>query len=86
MAEPTDPRENRIRECAYYLWETEGRPVGRDDEFWHRASLQIENNGAAAIAKKRKERPTAAHPAHKARSRNRAASPHVTSGAAAPLA
>lgn len=29
--------EHRIREQAYYLWEANGRPSGRDAEFWHLA-------------------------------------------------
>ena len=34
----TDPeREQRIRERAYHLWEAEGKPHGRDVEFWERA-------------------------------------------------
>ncbi len=33
-----DPaREQRIRERAYHLWETDGRPHGRDIEYWERA-------------------------------------------------
>ena len=33
-----DPeREQRIRERAYHLWETEGKPHGRDVEYWERA-------------------------------------------------
>jgi hypothetical protein len=33
-----DPeREARIRARAYRLWEEEGRPHGRDVEFWERA-------------------------------------------------
>lgn len=27
----------RVRLRAYYLWEAEGRPHGRDQEYWHRA-------------------------------------------------
>jgi hypothetical protein len=27
--------EEDIRQCAYYLWLEAGRPVGRDQEFWH---------------------------------------------------
>jgi hypothetical protein len=34
----SDPeRENRVRARAYRLWEEEGRPHGRDVEFWERA-------------------------------------------------
>lgn len=33
-----DPRrEHRIRQRAYHLWDDEGRPPGRHDEFWERA-------------------------------------------------
>jgi len=33
-----DPdRERRVRERAYHLWESEGRPHGRDVEYWERA-------------------------------------------------
>ena len=31
-------RQQRIRERAYHLWEADGRPNGREDEFWERAS------------------------------------------------
>src|SRR3954463_1030766 len=30
-------REERIRQRAYHLWEADGRPEGRDLEFWERA-------------------------------------------------
>lgn len=36
-----DDREHKVRERAYALWETEGRPSGRHDEHWHRASSEI---------------------------------------------
>jgi len=29
--------EQSIRDTAYYLWENDGRPEGRDEEYWHRA-------------------------------------------------
>ena len=29
--------EQAVRERAYFLWEQEGRPEGRADEYWHRA-------------------------------------------------
>ena len=31
----------RIRECAYYMWQHEGCPEGRDEEFWQRALLRV---------------------------------------------
>ncbi|MCB8880256.1 DUF2934 domain-containing protein [Acidisoma cellulosilytica] len=34
-----DPaREEAIRERAYHMWESEGRPHGRAVEFWERAA------------------------------------------------
>lgn len=30
-------REQRVRERAYQLWETDGKPHGRDIEYWERA-------------------------------------------------
>jgi hypothetical protein len=33
-----DPeREQRVRERAYHLWEYDGKPHGRDVEYWERA-------------------------------------------------
>jgi hypothetical protein len=50
--EMTAGREARIRERAYRLWEEDGRPEGRDAEFWERAEELIgmeENAGAASL-------------------------------------
>ncbi len=30
-------RQQRIRERAYHLWEADGSPHGRHDEYWERA-------------------------------------------------
>ncbi|WP_419728999.1 DUF2934 domain-containing protein [Lichenicola sp.] len=41
-----DPaRDARIRERAYHLWEADGRPHGRHDEYWERASELIGMEG-----------------------------------------
>jgi hypothetical protein len=38
----TNPaREQAVRERAYHLWESEGKPHGRDVEFWERARALI---------------------------------------------
>jgi len=53
-------REKRISERAYHLWESEGKPHGRDLDYWERAreleameesgpTGQIENPIAAGI-------------------------------------
>ena len=33
--------EQEIRTRSYLLWEAEGRPTGRDIEFWLRAELEL---------------------------------------------
>jgi hypothetical protein len=37
-----DERLHRIRETAYSLWEKEGSPDGRHDEFWLRAEAIVD--------------------------------------------
>jgi hypothetical protein len=41
--------DERIRIRAYHLWEQDGRPAGRDAEFWERARelIAIEDNPTA---------------------------------------
>jgi hypothetical protein len=43
--------EQRIRERAYHLWEADGRPHGKDVEYWERARflVGIEDNADAAL-------------------------------------
>ena len=42
-------REQRVRERAYHLWEADGKPHGRDVEYWQRARelIAIEENAEA---------------------------------------
>ncbi len=53
MSDETNPlagdpeREQRIRERAYHLWEQDGRPQGRDLEYWERAD-ELERMEASA--------------------------------------
>jgi Protein of unknown function (DUF2934) len=49
--EMTPEREARIRERAYHLWEADGRPHGRETEFWERASelIGMEDHAGAAL-------------------------------------
>ena len=42
--------EEKIQIRAYEMWEEEGRPEGRAEEFWHRASTELA--GSSAPAKK----------------------------------
>src|SRR3978361_1452409 len=41
--------EQRIRERAYELWQKEGSPEGRDQEFWERARLMVEGAAEAPM-------------------------------------
>ena len=36
----------RIRERAHAIWESEGRPEGRDREHWDRAEREISDEGS----------------------------------------
>lgn len=45
-----DPaRDARIKERAYHLWEADGSPHGRHDEYWERASELIGMEGSAGF-------------------------------------
>lgn len=35
--QPPGDFDQRVRDTAYFMWESEGRPEGRDQEYWHRA-------------------------------------------------
>lgn len=35
------PTHAEIAMCAYFIWENEGRPEGRCDEFWREAELLL---------------------------------------------
>lgn len=47
----TPEREARIRERAYHLWEADGRPHGRDVEFWERARELVGMEEAAGAGR-----------------------------------
>ena len=42
--------EKRIRERAYDMWEREGRPEGRADQYWLRAEEMIRSESKAGYA------------------------------------
>ncbi|WP_413813501.1 DUF2934 domain-containing protein [Devosia sp. Root685] len=29
--------EQKVRQAAYHLWENDGRPIGRETDYWFRA-------------------------------------------------
>lgn len=46
MADVTSPDEgmqHKVRELAYQLWEADGRPGGKADHYWHRATELVED-------------------------------------------
>jgi hypothetical protein len=42
--------EEQARERAYKLWEQEGKPEGRHEEFWHRAMEEVAKSQAGEEA------------------------------------
>lgn len=45
--------ENEIRELAYYLWVSEGKPSGQSDRHWQLATkMAAEQKSGQAAAKK----------------------------------
>ena len=64
--EITTPTEEQIRTRAYYLWEADGKPAGRDWDYWMKAQQELAPKQApaaileAAPAKKTQAAPAAA--------------------------
>jgi hypothetical protein len=59
-------RHARIKDRAYHIWVSEGRPHGKHDEHWHRAEREVaeeEGRTAKPAAARRATRSTAAPPA-----------------------
>lgn len=44
--------DDKIQIRAYELWEQEGRPHGRAEEFWFRASSELANGNGVTKARK----------------------------------
>lgn len=38
---PCAPSDEEIAECAYYIWESEGHPIGKEEEHWNQAKMQL---------------------------------------------
>ena len=59
--------EMLIAERAYALWEAEGFPDGRDQEFWFIAESQLREQGVLGVAEAEEQAlvpPLAALPVH----------------------
>jgi hypothetical protein len=53
----------RIRQCAYEIWESEGRPLGRDMAHWLRAEARIREGLKAPDPTEKPPKPTRKAPA-----------------------
>jgi hypothetical protein len=70
-----ETREDRIRECAYYLWEASGQPVGRDHEFWLRACEMVASDEEAQPIKRVRRQSKPSQATEPARKRGRKSAP-----------
>jgi len=52
--------EEQIRELAYAIWEQEGRPEGKDLEYYFRAKRMLEEREAASSPAKEPAPPASA--------------------------
>ncbi|MET3483387.1 DUF2934 domain-containing protein [Methylobacterium sp. 1973] len=79
--------EHQVRECAYYIWENEGRIHGHAAAHWIRAEAELRANAmlAAGVASKTVEAPkaTKAAAAKTASAKPAAAKPATTKSASA---
>ena len=42
--------EEQIRTLAFYLWEQDGGPEGRSEEYWEKARRQLEGEHTSSAA------------------------------------
>ena len=56
----TTERAHRVRERAYRLWEADGRPEGREQEYWERAEAMEKARSKAGRARQPTEHRTGA--------------------------
>jgi hypothetical protein len=58
----TRENEQKIRDRAYALWESEGRPEGRHGDHWHQATRELDEPPAPPAS----EDPSPKRPASRA--------------------
>jgi len=76
--------EDRIRQRAYHIWEANGRPSGRDEEFWYRAREMVATDHGLPSSSPERHQTKQTRPARPSRKRSRRASHPASSGASAP--
>jgi hypothetical protein len=42
----SEPRDEQILNRAYKIWEANGKPDGREDEFYHQAERELRNEAS----------------------------------------
>lgn len=62
------PSEQAIRERAYFLWEQNGRPAGRELEFWSHAAAALAAVAPELASRRKSGTKAAAKPRSRARS------------------
>lgn len=45
------PEDNDIRDRAYALWQQDGSPAGKDQEYWHRAERELSQEAGLDTSK-----------------------------------
>ena len=50
MSEEVKKTDERVRIRAYHLWERDGRPLGRNEEYWSKALAEIQGEDRAQSA------------------------------------
>ncbi|WP_213770353.1 DUF2934 domain-containing protein [Bradyrhizobium sp. dw_78] len=43
------PTEDQIRQRAHEIWERHHRPDGRDEEFWHQAERELQQESGQGL-------------------------------------
>lgn len=60
---PIEPTEEEIGHAAYFLWEAEGKPVGRDRDIWFAARERLRHRRLYPAPSRRRPRREPAHAA-----------------------
>ncbi|AHX13213.1 hypothetical protein CH75_08185 [Dyella jiangningensis] len=53
----TTDHDERVRQMAHRIWESEGRPHGQDERHWHMAERLVEANERAVFEAENGEPP-----------------------------
>lgn len=51
--------EEQVRRRAYEMWEADGRPEGRDQQYWFKAMAELAGAAVATVKPTRKRAPRA---------------------------